>query len=162
MKIDSFKYQCRFSNYMGLSNYMEEGYFFKVDFDEIKKLLNLEKRIESEWIEQPNGVLVKPYISEEESIAKNLTYVGLKFEKRTDGHKYRTQTDTILFVNPGMIEFMKKDGGLHPIPFSAGDAIQISPSVTRKIIPFHQYKPLEIELIVIPRFKIEDEIHVYD
>jgi len=146
--------------------------FKKIDFEAYKKFLGLKKTIEGDWMEQDNGVLVKPFISEEESERHNLTYIGLSFSKPTDGHFYKTQLDTIYFKTDGKIEFYHEyeinrkisDGEATgkektKVPFSAGDAIEITPPVVRKLIP---KKRLEIELIVQPRFNPEDEVHVYD
>jgi len=148
------------------------NYFKKIDFDEFLNSLGLETIYEGEWEAQPNGVLIRQLISEEESKNKNVTYAGLKFFKPTDGHMYETQTETILFKGDGQIDF-SKDGKQSKRPvytFSDWDrkGIQIPPSVVRKIIPLRnkfaeeQDPGLEIELIVQPMFNPEDEIYVYD
>jgi hypothetical protein len=149
---------------------MPKQYFKKIDFDEFKRALGLTVTIGGDWILQPNGVCVRSLISEEESVEKNVTYVGLRFVKPTDGHLYRTQTDTILFKTVGQIDF-SKDGEQRKRPvytFWKETCIQIPPSVTRRLKPVmglysrEQEPKLEIELITQPRFRIEDEVHIYD
>lgn len=150
---------------------MSYEYFKKVDFEAYKDFLGLRKRLDEDWKEEDNGVLVKPFISEEESKSLDITYIGLKFKEPTDGHFYKTQTDTIKFVTDGKVEFFKdyiinrkiKNGvkigegkEKSQVKFPAGSSAKIVPPVVRKLFP------CEIELIVQPRFNSEDEVHVYD
>ena len=150
-------------------------HFKKVDFGVLRKYLGLEKTDEGEWTRQDNGISVKPLISEKESVRRNLTYVGLIFEKETDAHFYKSQTDVICFKNDGIIEFYDgyevnekdpsravTDKGKFRYPFPAEYAVEIPPPVVRKLAPKPGEKNLEIELIVRPRFDSEDEVHVYD
>lgn len=148
-------------------------HFKKIDFGIFKKYLGLKKTEEEEWTRQENGVLVKPLISDEESIRLNLTYIGLKFDRPTDAHFYKNQTDVICFKTDGIVEFCDGYflGGKSPqvtdkektrTPFPAGYAIEIPPPVVRKIVPKPTEKKLEIELVVRPRFDSKDEVHVYD
>lgn len=135
-----------------------------IKINEYKKSLGLGAIIKKDWVEQPNGVLIKPFITEEESKRLDLTYIGLIFPKRTDGHKYLTQTDTIHFVTGGSIEFSRDEYSICcACPFSAGKSIQIPPPIVRKLIPHaEEGGKLEIELIVQPRFNPDDEVHIYD
>jgi hypothetical protein len=135
-------------------------YFKDIDFEQYKKGLDLKAATDGEWVKQRNGVFVRSLISQEESNEKNVTYIGLKFPKPTDGHSYHTQTDTIRFKGKGFIEFSYDGGEREPYTFVEGDSIQIPSNVVRKIIPF--IRDLEMELIVTPRFDPKDEIHVYD
>ncbi len=131
----------------------------RADFVEYKKFLGLKKKIRSDWIGQENDILLKPFMSEDESKEKDVTYIGLRFQKPTDGHKYKTQTDTIYFVTEGAIEVSY--GDVRKVrEFLPEDAVEIPPHFVRKLIP--RGKSMEIELIVKPRFDPKDEVHVYD
>jgi len=143
---------------------MNDKFYKKISFKALKEELKLEARTVGEWETQPNGVKVKPLISEEESNARNLTYIGLIFPVHTDAHYYKTQVDSILFQNRCGIAFYEKVKGDYLMNFSSfnhGDAISIPSYVIRKIIP-DEKKPSEIELIVQPKFNPADEVHVFD
>ena len=137
-------------------------YFKQIDFKRYKKLIELKKTVAEDWIRQPNSVMVRPCISDSYSLRLNLSYLDIIFPAPTNGHYYKTQTDTILFRNSGKIEFSldQKAEKRRIFSFSDGDAIEIAPPVVRKLIP--EKEPLKIELIIQPRFNPEDEVHVYN
>lgn len=146
-----------------------EKYFKRIeDFGKYKKSLGIPEptyaMINKPWLTQENGVLVKPLIKEEKNERLDITYIGLIFPDMTDGHKYKSQTDTIHFINSGIIEFSHDEfSSKRPIPFEAGDTIQIPPPVIRRLVPnASNDDQLEIELIVQPKFDPKDEIHVYN
>jgi hypothetical protein len=97
---------------------------------------------------------------------RDLSYLCILLTKATDGHKHRAETNTILFLTNGSIEFSSQVGsGYKPsLPyqqkFSIGDAIQIQPPVVRKLMPDNG-ELLEIETIVQPRQRRYDTVFVY-
>ncbi|MFH0836531.1 MAG: hypothetical protein V1870_00210 [Candidatus Aenigmatarchaeota archaeon] len=139
---------------------MNPPYFKRIDFAKYTKALGLKITTEEDWCEIRDGIYLNDIISKDESAEHNLTYIGLRFEKPTDGHYYKTQVDTIYFETDGQIEFSTDNKNKEIYTFSTGDAIQIPVSVVRKIIPMGKYT--EIKLIVEPAFDPADEIHVYD
>jgi len=138
-------------------------YFREIDFEKVKRSLGLKKKYDGKWNKVSDKIAIKNLISGRESKERNLSYLGLMYSNPGDGHRYKTQTDTILFLTEGEMEFCYEkslDDKFYQ-HFSKGDAIRIPPPVVRRLNPGCE-KFLEIELIVQPRYKSRDEIHVYD
>lgn len=141
-----------------------DKYFKRVNFEEVKRALKLDKVMDPPWTKM-EGHLHRSFLPEEESKQRDLSYLCMVLTQATDGYKHRRETDAILFLTEGTVEFYHDKGQGRPIQpyqqkFSIGDAIQIPPPVVRKLIPDNG-EVIEIEMIVQPMQSKDDTVFVY-